>query len=194
MNYNRHFNAVILALLLYFHSCCSYAPREAPTSRVYPGQTTNPIFLPYIDDFPGSTNVYIVLDNDLASKHKELGKAQANKTVGTCFHRWGGASEIGISTQFWNKASEARRKLLLWHELGHCSLDLRHDDSMSYVLIDVEKEFRALLKNSIMHSILWNKMTIIYNCEFNYNIDDLSDKYCISIANDGSLYELIDDE
>jgi len=49
-----------------------------------------------------------------------------NKTAGLCMH---GVikSKIMIDIKYWNEIREAQREEILYHELGHCVLHLRHN-------------------------------------------------------------------
>ena len=38
---------------------------------------------------------------------------------------------VSIDPDYWNASSECRKKLIMYHELGHCMLFLDHNDSYS---------------------------------------------------------------
>lgn len=40
---------------------------------------------------------------------------------------------VSIDPDYWNKTSECRKKLIMYHELGHCMLFLDHDDNYSTI-------------------------------------------------------------
>lgn len=49
---------------------------------------------------------------------------------GVCYSFSDGKREITIRETAWNLMSEYSRKHLIYHELGHCALNLEHDDTM----------------------------------------------------------------
>ena len=51
--------------------------------------------------------------------------------VGECNHDNDLPGTINIDSVYWNKADEFRQELILFHELGHCSLQRNHDNSIN---------------------------------------------------------------
>jgi hypothetical protein len=49
-------------------------------------------------------------------------------TVGRCNTYTSGQLEILIDRDYWERSSEVVREILMYHELSHCLLGLRHDD------------------------------------------------------------------
>lgn len=69
-------------------------------------------------------------------------------TIGYCL----GYKEVRILQSFWDRASATERLTLLYHELGHCALNLDHTDGVpdimnSYLLDDTtaEKQWDGLV-------------------------------------------------
>lgn len=48
--------------------------------------------------------------------------------LGLCSHNPGGVSKIIIKRRYWDTTSIYDRRQLIFHELGHCWLDLKHDN------------------------------------------------------------------
>lgn len=53
--------------------------------------------------------------------------------AGQCWYYTNRPRMIEIDTPYWNIISEAGREQLIMHELGHCVLDLDHDDRVGTV-------------------------------------------------------------
>lgn len=51
----------------------------------------------------------------------------SGSTVGLCTSWSNGDREIIIDFEFWDYLSEDAREQLMYHELGHCAMDLIHD-------------------------------------------------------------------
>lgn len=74
---------------------------------------------------------FIVSLVDSFDMEKDAKKAET--WVGVCY-RNGTARAIFIKKWYWNKIDSTSRKTLLFHELGHCILDLEHrDDPNNYM-------------------------------------------------------------
>lgn len=49
--------------------------------------------------------------------------------IGICYIYESGDKDIAIKKEYWDKANEIQKKVLMFHELGHCLLGLDHDDT-----------------------------------------------------------------
>ncbi len=70
------------------------------------------------------------LDIDLAAAGitGSIEKIHTHGTVGLCNHRLNEPNRVIIDTDFWNKASESSKEMIIFHELGHCYLARGHKD------------------------------------------------------------------
>lgn len=57
-----------------------------------------------------------------------FGKLRGN-TVGVCLVRPSG-KKITIDFGYWSMISDSQKEELMYHELGHCAMDLDHDESV----------------------------------------------------------------
>jgi hypothetical protein len=64
--------------------------------------------------------------------------------VGMCYSWKDGRRKIVIDKQFWDIESETQREELMFHELGHCAMNLGHDEEISYM-------GRTSCPNSVMY-------------------------------------------
>lgn len=51
------------------------------------------------------------------------------RVVGICTSGYG-YKDIVLETRFWEDAGPISREALVWHELGHCVLGLKHNDTL----------------------------------------------------------------
>jgi hypothetical protein len=63
---------------------------------------------------------------------------------------------IKINKKFWETASEVQRRILIFHELGHCVLDRRHDDNLIQLGIYVNAP------KSLMYSIPFGYESVFF--------------------------------
>jgi hypothetical protein len=72
-------------------------------------------------------------------------KFEETENAGVCTHTaWGLPLYVEINLYQWRMLSEEQRIMLLLHELGHCSLGLKHDN----------REFKDECPKSLMHKFL----------------------------------------
>jgi hypothetical protein len=64
-------------------------------------------------------------DHDLIVRPGTL----SGNTVGQC--QTGGVPTVTLDTTFWAQADAAEREVLVFHELGHCLLNLDHSDHLA---------------------------------------------------------------
>ena len=81
-------------------------PFVAEFEEIFEVNVSYPVYL--TDDLPGYTNG--ICTGFLVDNKKFVPMA------------------IKISKQVWEHGTESARKKLMWHELGHCSLELRHNE------------------------------------------------------------------
>lgn len=63
---------------------------------------------------------------------------------GVCFSYSDGTKEVIIKKSFWDTASIIQKRILIFHELGHCALGRSHDD-------ETVEHKGIVYKTSIMH-------------------------------------------
>lgn len=66
--------------------------------------------------------------------------------IGLCTIRGSENKEITIKREYWDKLSKLARQELMYHELGHCAMDLDHDDATVF-----DPNTRLNIAASIMH-------------------------------------------
>lgn len=127
------------------------APKQKKVSLVLPKTIRKP-FVPYVKMFIRTGRKYhkklvawnLIIKFGPTEEIKQ--KKEGYKTVGYCQGKQGDVQKIIINKEFWGMYSEAKRELLMMHELGHCLLNLDHNDSL-----DAEKQ-PVTIMNSIIFS------------------------------------------
>lgn len=93
--------------LIYTHKFKQYFEHYYPLMSIDIEQHTNVVFVPNLNHVPGKL-----------------------KTIGLCTAAEDGdLATIEISQEYWDKASQDEREILLFHELGHCLLKRGHCDA-----------------------------------------------------------------
>lgn len=64
-----------------------------------------------------------LLDSDIHAKIEHISSVSS---IGTCYHNTNTPRVINIDKAFWSRASQLRKEMIVFHELGHCYLNLGH--------------------------------------------------------------------
>lgn len=136
-------------LTLFLLSACGQSSdpvdyiKKSPDSREFDFETSDAVFDPYRSKFEAEhlseTSSEIFIDHIRINFVQEIQECES--CVGACIS-WGENREIHILEDFWVTASEARREMLIFHELGHCALSRGHkDDTVNSEPISVMNSF-----------------------------------------------------
>lgn len=132
-SFKTHMPLLILSFLLL--SACSQG--QGPTDygpNPLPGGTISAELATYVDAFESRYNANISFAVAFDSVSQTGGdNASGGTTVGVCRVYSNGAKEVLINRSFWDSTGntalgEAKRVVLIFHELGHCYFDRSHDD------------------------------------------------------------------
>lgn len=95
-------------------------------------------------------------------------KATERGHAGVCIKWTNGYREININKIYWDSINELQREQLIYHELGHCVLDLGHVDNHFWSFI-----WRCPV--SIMRSWAFSSREVdkCYDREYNYYMNEL---------------------
>ena len=83
---------------------------------------------PYLQRF---ADYYKVKTSHIATEYADL-NIDDKHTVGLCWSYDDGARKIQIDAEYWNVTTDNGKEQLIWHELGHCALNLEHDETLIY--------------------------------------------------------------
>lgn len=94
------------------------------------GANVDPELKPYVDEFDQETgarsHVNMVFEENVIGKNGKI-------VAGVC--RYSGnvftPNTVSINKNYWGTIPVPMRKSLVWHELGHCVLDLDHNEDLT---------------------------------------------------------------
>ncbi len=166
-----------LALLTLVFMGCS-GGNEGPTDYgpyPAPGGISEDIE-PFVRDFEGIYNVsitYAVIFDD----ENETGGSNPSggTTVGVCRVWTNGKREVLVNRAWWNSKGTLPRRLLIYHELGHCSFDRDHED----------RDYSNGMPFSIMKPIL-NPVITWYTSHANYYLGEMTSPIPGAVADNSS--------
>jgi hypothetical protein len=75
-------------------------------------------------------NIVIIIVDKIDPSEEAKKKAILPYTVGQCQLRDSEPPTIVLLKEYWDEATASMKENLIYHELGHCSLLLEHDDSV----------------------------------------------------------------
>lgn len=80
------------------------------------------------------------------------------EVVGMCNWGWGKPTLVRLERSFWLSNNQDRRRALVFHELGHCTFKLGHNDHMFPVQIRNNQGKMVTVDGpySLMHSVLFS--------------------------------------
>ena len=92
---------------------------------------TDPELIPYFDLFAAEgAKRGITVDYVASNIEGLIQNIPQVEVLGQCFRNEQRPRKVIVDRSYWNNASEPDRQFLIFHELGHCFLDLEHDDSV----------------------------------------------------------------
>lgn len=114
----------LITLAIVLSGCGSAELRDHVTSAPKPFKHSIEAELePYWERFSELTNA--------RSKHVAgFFKTLESPTVGLCTSYTDGSRKIEIDPQFWQDSTPLGKEELVFHELGHCALNLGHNDEL----------------------------------------------------------------
>lgn len=133
-------------ILLLFISCASCGQFDA-------GTYTDPEFVEYLEEFEAEYSV------NLKNYPIHLQQLAPNK-IGQCSY-----PEIQIDPEQWAKLSDRKRRVTIFHELGHCVLKLGHDEEW------VVDEVGQVVPRSLMYPSIRDELA--YERNWQYYKDEL---------------------
>lgn len=91
--------------------------------------TTDEVFLEYVVAFEVDHAHYLDKEISVSSIPVNFGELE-DKYLGACYYygRKGQWREIKINKKRWEYLPEIEKKVLIYHELGHCALNREHKD------------------------------------------------------------------
>jgi len=129
----------ILILLLLFLGISSCGKLDSTLRRVVRDtcaklstqyNSTGPEFIQYVDAFFEAQYHWT---NEKSDRPAIVNFGQASTGANaTCYTRVDFTKEVLVDSKSWAKMTDIHRRLLIFHELGHCVLDRKHSLAMIY--------------------------------------------------------------
>lgn len=135
----------LLVVSMLFLTACGQGMQA--TKDPHPDVGTGPEFVVFVQQFE------VDYGHSIGSFPIVFGPQNGN-VIGVC-KRWSdGYAMIEIDPTYWNNThvSDAQRKALIYHELGHCILNRGHDDSY------IASNTYGSIPKSIMNSYLMDEL------------------------------------
>ncbi len=121
INLTKHFLFLFTILLISVSISCKEKPEEL---IIYPDVTIE--LCSYFQSFEKeAAKRGLIVDLRNAGIKGRLTKIHGN-AVGICKQR--GMKEVLIDRKFWERSSQLKKELIVFHELGHCYLNKMHDN------------------------------------------------------------------
>jgi len=110
--------------------------------------------LSYVADFEDDYDV--IVDYEIVLVDEQLG--DDINILAICNLKKGSPPRVRIEREFWETNLPIRRRALVYHELGHCSYGLRHNDALREVYVRTNDNQIVPQEGpySIMHSTLFS--------------------------------------
>lgn len=150
-------------------SCGSVGPLVMKDPRQF--KTTNPILLPYIDSFEQATGKTV---GDVPVNFSKTWPNQFGDAAAACI-KWGKNVTFYREVLIYPDQKEKLQgdysyemEQLIWHELGHCVLYRKHDNTAlgvkGVICDDVEENSKCAgyMPKSIMRWVVFNPLEIMF--------------------------------
>ena len=82
-------------------------------------------FVPLVDEFNA-----LIVARGLPAASVPVAFGETHGSLGVCTRSAFGGNEVTIDREWWNLCSPAAKRLLIFHELGHCVLGRAHRDDV----------------------------------------------------------------
>ena len=120
--------ALAIPLVLFLSSCYK-GSTDVEEAIVDPIETDAALQV-YMDKFIEEGNLRgLSIPADLNQITAVLTNINEGNTIGICYYDSQNPNHIEIDVSYWNSTNDYGREAVMFHELGHCYLNLDHDES-----------------------------------------------------------------
>lgn len=125
---HKHTIIITLFMVLAFQAC-QKTPIEVTVIKEYPG--VHPELWIHFQNFEAAAAKRGVLI-DLAERGitGTIEDINIDNVVGACSHNTVAPNHVILDETFWGRSASLRRELIVFHELGHCYMQLDHRDGV----------------------------------------------------------------
>ncbi len=126
-------NTLLLLILSFFLASCGGSNKKhiqhLEGSRQF--AATDSTFKPFVDSFTSNARTYLSKPTFVVGDIPvNFGDTSNNEFDGVCNSYSDGSKEVLIKKSWWDKASNHQKEVMIYHELGHCSLNRDHDGEL----------------------------------------------------------------
>lgn len=127
----------LILIYLFFTSCGKFFPPDVVERAKPHFKTSDSYFNNYKQDFSEEYNIYTgktVRTSVPINFTNDIFFPSNPSSIGVCFSSGGRGIEILIKESYWKTLSSVCRRLLVYHEMGHCILNQDHRDGYPSVM------------------------------------------------------------
>jgi hypothetical protein len=100
-----------------------------------------------------------------------LGNTKIDEFDGVCHEYHDGTKEIIVKREWWATASSLSKRLLIFHELGHCFLDRNHKDQT--IEFNSQKFNLSIMSSTLMPILNYHRFRTEYDYEMFTSNDEI---------------------
>lgn len=141
---------LLIVIVLVTSSCGLILDGDVKEGQTRQFSETNSVLLPYVVSFEEQAKVQLSDDKfKVGDVPVNFGDTTDTKYDGVCIKYPDGTREILLKKKWFDKASEVQKEILIFHELGHCRLNRKHNSehTMAY-------DNNLAIKVSIMNPVV----------------------------------------
>ncbi|MGB0453228.1 MAG: hypothetical protein ACPGJV_05895 [Bacteriovoracaceae bacterium] len=120
---------ILLFLFVLGTSCGLLLEGDVIEGETRQFDSTDAAIQPYVESFEKEGRNYLgVSDFKVGDIPINFGETPAEQYDGVCIKYPNGTREILLKKSWWNNASETQKEIIVFHELGHCRLNRKHNE------------------------------------------------------------------
>lgn len=141
---------LLLAIATITSSCGLILDEDVKEGQTRQFSTTNEVLLPYVVSFEEQARVqYEQEDFKVGDIPVNFGDTTDEKYDGVCIKYPDDTREILLKKEWFDRANETQKEILIFHELGHCRLNRKHNSGETMAYDD-----QLTIKTSIMNPVV----------------------------------------
>jgi hypothetical protein len=143
---------LLIAILLMTSSCGLILDGDVKEGQTRQFSETDKTLLPYVVAFEEQAKVQLDDENfKVGDVPINFGDTTDTRYDGVCVKYPDGTREILLKKKWFDRASEVQKEILIYHELGHCRLNRKHNSS-SAMAYDNHLSIKVSIMNPVVPS------------------------------------------
>lgn len=141
---------LLLAIVTLNTSCGLILDGDVKEGKTRQFSSTDEVLLPYVASFEEKARVTYGKESfKVGDIPVNFGDTTDDKYDGVCIKYPDGTKEIILKKSWFDRTSETQREILIYHELGHCRLNRKHNSS-----VGMAYDNNISVKMSIMNPVV----------------------------------------